>query len=44
MAPGFIGLLQVNVRVPANVPSGTQPVRLRVGGGQSRDGVTIFVQ
>ena len=32
LAPGIVGLYQVNVTVPAGVPSGTQPVVLSIGG------------
>ncbi|HYP06348.1 MAG TPA: SBBP repeat-containing protein [Bryobacteraceae bacterium] len=43
-SPGsFVGLLQVNVRIPAGV-SGIVPVQLQVGGVQSRTGVTIAVR
>src|SRR5207247_1888446 len=32
LAPGFPGLYQVNVEVPAGVPSGVQPVVLKING------------
>jgi uncharacterized protein (TIGR03437 family) len=32
LAPGFVGLYQVNVAVPANAPTGTQPLKLSIGG------------
>jgi minor extracellular serine protease Vpr len=32
LAPGIVGLYQVNVTVPAGVPSGMQPVVLSIGG------------
>ena len=44
LAPGFIGLYQVNVRVPAGAPSGDAVgVSLRVGGAESNV-VTIAVE
>jgi uncharacterized protein (TIGR03437 family) len=44
VSPGsVVGLLQVNVRIPAGV-SGTVPIVLNVGGVTSRAGVTIAVQ
>ena len=35
LAPGFPGLYQVNVEVPSGVPSGTQPVVLKINGVDS---------
>ena len=35
LAPGYLGLYQVNVQIPADVPSGEQPLFLTVGGVQS---------
>ena len=44
LAPGFIGLYQVNVRVPAGAPSGNAVgVSLRIGGAESNV-VTIAVE
>lgn len=42
-APGFVGLMQVNTRVPASIPAGAAAVDLIVGGGRSQAGVTISV-
>ncbi len=43
--PGNVaGLLQVNVTVPASVPSGQLPVILTIGGTSSRSDVTVSVQ
>jgi uncharacterized protein (TIGR03437 family) len=32
LAPNIVGLYQVNITVPAGVPSGTQPIVLSIGG------------
>ena len=43
-APGLVGLLQVNLRVPGGyVPSGAVPLELTVGTTVSPD-ITIWVQ
>ena len=43
LAPGFVGLYQVNLQVPAGVPSGTQEVEIIINGVPSNT-VTIAVQ
>lgn len=44
-APGLIaGVLQLNVRIPQNAPSGNLPVVVRIGNGSSRLGVTVAVK
>ena len=43
LAPGFVGLYQVNVQVPAGVPSGTQEVEIIIDGVPSNT-VTIAVE
>jgi uncharacterized protein (TIGR03437 family) len=35
LAPGFTGLYQVNAKVPAGTPSGTQQVSIEIGGRRS---------
>jgi uncharacterized protein (TIGR03437 family) len=44
-SPGsVVGLLQVNIRIPAGVSGSNVPVVLQVGGVASREGVTIAVR
>jgi trimeric autotransporter adhesin len=44
-APGFItGVMQVNVLIPANAPSGAQPLVISVGGTPTQQGVTVAIQ
>jgi len=44
-APGLVsGVLQVNARVPAGIPSGAVPVVVAVGGANSQAGVTLAVR
>jgi uncharacterized protein (TIGR03437 family) len=44
-APGFIGLMQINVRIPVEfVPPGAVSVFLRVNGESSQAGVTLMVR
>ncbi len=35
LAPGFAGLYQVNVRIPAGLAAGTQPLKITIGGKTS---------
>ncbi len=43
-APGFAGLLQINVVVPANItPSSSVPVELQIGGFAGQPGVTVAI-
>jgi uncharacterized protein (TIGR03437 family) len=32
LTPGFVGLYQVNVSIPTDAPTGTQPLKLSIGG------------
>jgi uncharacterized protein (TIGR03437 family) len=44
-APGLVGCLQVNARIPADFPEGDRgSVVLSVGGAESRVGVTFWVK
>lgn len=44
-APGFLGLMQINARVPSGfLPPGVLPVVLTVGGAASQAGVTLTIQ
>lgn len=43
-APGFAGLVQINVSLPSGVTAGSAvPVQLRIGESRSQDGITISV-
>jgi uncharacterized protein (TIGR03437 family) len=44
-APGQVaGLMQLNVQIPSNAPSGTLPITVSIGGSISQNGVTVSVQ
>ncbi|HMD69739.1 MAG TPA: hypothetical protein VKF41_00265 [Bryobacteraceae bacterium] len=44
-APGFVaGLMQLNVQIPANAPSGALPIQVSIGGNLSQGGITVTVQ
>jgi uncharacterized protein (TIGR03437 family) len=44
-APGLVqGVIQINLRLNANTPSGNQPVEVNVGGNPTTANVTVAVQ
>jgi uncharacterized protein (TIGR03437 family) len=44
LAPGFAGLYQVEIQVPASLGAGDWPVLATIGGVQSPSGVVLSVQ
>ena len=45
LAPGFVGLVQVNVRVPPEVEPGPQtPLKIDIGGVSTQPGLTLAVE
>jgi uncharacterized protein (TIGR03437 family) len=44
-APGMVaGVMQLNVQIPANAPSGALPIQVSTGGNTSQNDVTVSVQ
>jgi uncharacterized protein (TIGR03437 family) len=44
-APGMVaGVMQLNVQIPGNAPSGPLSIQVSVGGNMSQSGVTVAVQ
>jgi uncharacterized protein (TIGR03437 family) len=44
-APGLVaGMMQLNVQLPANAPSGPLPIAVSIGGNISQTGITVAVQ
>ena len=44
-APDLVsGVMQLDVQIPTNVPSGNLPITVSVGGNSSQNGVTVSVQ
>jgi uncharacterized protein (TIGR03437 family) len=41
LAPGFVGLYQVNVLVPTGAPTGAQTLKLSVGGADVSVNLTV---
>ncbi len=44
LAPGFAGLYQMAVQIPADAPDGDLPIVVTIGGVKSPDGVMVTVQ
>ena len=44
LAPGFVGLLQVNAQIPLDAPSGPQDALVTIGDQTSATPVTVFVE
>jgi len=43
LTKGTVGLYQITIQLPANVPTGTPAVQASIGGLQTQSGVTLFV-
>jgi uncharacterized protein (TIGR03437 family) len=44
-APGMVaGVMQLNVQIPANVPSGPLSIQVKIGENTSQNGITVSVQ
>jgi uncharacterized protein (TIGR03437 family) len=44
-APGMVaGVMQINVQIPANAPSGARSIQVSVGGIMSQSGITVTLQ
>jgi uncharacterized protein (TIGR03437 family) len=44
-APGLVaGVMQINVQIPPNAPSGPLPIQVSIGGNMSQNGITVAVQ
>ena len=44
-APGMVaGVMQLNVQIPANAPSGALSIQVSIGGNRSQSGITVSVQ
>jgi len=44
VSPSYIGLYQINLRVPDGIPSGNQPMLIQVGANQSPTGGYLTIQ
>ncbi len=44
LAPGFVGLYQVAIQVPASIPNGDWPIIASIGGAQSPNTLLLSVQ
>jgi uncharacterized protein (TIGR03437 family) len=44
-APRLVaGMMQLNVQIPPNAPSGNLPITVSIGGNTSQNGVTVSVE
>jgi uncharacterized protein (TIGR03437 family) len=43
LTTGTVGLYQITIQLPANVPTGTVAIQASIGGAQTQAGATIFV-
>jgi uncharacterized protein (TIGR03437 family) len=43
-SPGAAGLMQINARIPAGLPSGPASVKLRISDAESQPGVQLFIR
>jgi len=44
-APGLVaGMMQINVQIPSNAPSGALSIVVSIGGNTSQNGVSVSVQ
>jgi uncharacterized protein (TIGR03437 family) len=43
-APGFAGLLQVNLQIPHSAPGGAATIVLTIGNNSSQPGVVVWVR
>jgi uncharacterized protein (TIGR03437 family) len=44
-APGMVaGMMQLNVQIPSNAPSGALSMAVSIGGNMSQSGITVSVQ
>jgi uncharacterized protein (TIGR03437 family) len=43
MTTGTVGLYQITIQLPANVPTGTVAVQASIGGAFTRSDVALFV-
>jgi uncharacterized protein (TIGR03437 family) len=44
-APGMVaGVMQLNVQIPVNAPSGALSIQVSIGGNMSQNGITVSVQ
>ena len=43
MTPGTVGLYQITIQLPLNLPSGTVPIQASIGGASTQSSVTLFV-